>query len=381
MSLESLQAHGQSPISGVAFRKPGSGITQKLPIVKEEAPTRPSAQPEDDTSANIRSLWKAIKVRFGGNVSIKEDVKKNLVINNIETLLLTLGKNYDSAYERSLPSVWHVVATMNSGTTWIRRVDLDDLYEQLNEVKGSTLKQSTAEPTNIPKGYTRQDCLKQGANAPNYVFLTQRKFICSFFLNKASYASQTHDDEDLLQIDEDAMEEKLTLGGRGYDNCKDRKTMCILLDKDDLVILTGAIKMIDYTSISSLNGYTTQRYLLDSRVPQEVLSRRTKGSYYQGMDNRRTLNLMLLPSHRGPGKSRQKISRTILSLTVELWKYDRRQGDMHDFVKVSFGQELMFFLLSVSQICDEKHNVLFTAKECLIIREQSSSLLMKIGLS
>ncbi|GJX42588.1 hypothetical protein Tco_0257578 [Tanacetum coccineum] len=34
MSLESLQAHGQSPISGVAFRKPGSGITQKLPIVK-----------------------------------------------------------------------------------------------------------------------------------------------------------------------------------------------------------------------------------------------------------------------------------------------------------------------------------------------------------
>ncbi|GJS74376.1 hypothetical protein Tco_0707217 [Tanacetum coccineum] len=93
MSLESLQVHGQAPVSGVAFCKPGSGITKKLPIVKgkgkgiatdehvaqsllelqtykktsttdqcifqrrilvtEEAPTRPSAQPEDDTSANI----------------------------------------------------------------------------------------------------------------------------------------------------------------------------------------------------------------------------------------------------------------------------------------------------------------------------------------
>ncbi|GJS11003.1 putative ribonuclease H-like domain-containing protein [Tanacetum coccineum] len=93
MSLESLQAHGQAPVGGVAFREPTSGITQKLPIIEfkgkgiatdeqvaqsllelqtpkkksttdqyifqrrilvtEEAPTRPSTQLEDDTSANI----------------------------------------------------------------------------------------------------------------------------------------------------------------------------------------------------------------------------------------------------------------------------------------------------------------------------------------
>ncbi|GJZ45154.1 hypothetical protein Tco_0592750 [Tanacetum coccineum] len=93
MSLESLQAHGQAPVGEVAFRKPTSGITQKLLIVKgkgkgiatdeqvaqsllelqtpkktsttnqyifqrrilvtEEAPTGPSAQPKNDTSANI----------------------------------------------------------------------------------------------------------------------------------------------------------------------------------------------------------------------------------------------------------------------------------------------------------------------------------------
>ncbi|GKA88285.1 reverse transcriptase domain-containing protein, partial [Tanacetum coccineum] len=37
------------------------------------------------------------------------------------------------------------------------------------------------------------------------------------------------------------------------------------------------------------------------------------------------------------------------------------------FKKVSYVEELKFNLLSVSQICDKKHNVLFTDKECLIL--------------
>ncbi|GJW35481.1 ribonuclease H-like domain-containing protein, partial [Tanacetum coccineum] len=38
-----------------------------------------------------------------------------------------------------------------------------------------------------------------------------------------------------------------------------------------------------------------------------------------------------------------------------------------DFEKVSYVEELKFNLLSVSQIYDKKHNVLFTDKECLIL--------------
>ncbi|GJX76385.1 hypothetical protein Tco_0323196 [Tanacetum coccineum] len=41
-----------------------------------------------------------------------------------------------------------------------------------------------------------------------------------------------------------------------------------------------------------------------------------------------------------------------------------------DFEKVSYVEELKFNLLSVSQICDKKHNVLFTDKECLILSPQ-----------
>ncbi|GKC74001.1 hypothetical protein Tco_1119884 [Tanacetum coccineum] len=93
MSLESFQAHGQAPIGGVAFYKPVAETTRQLPVVEgkgkgiatneqaalslldlykpkkksttdqcvfhkrtlatEDASTRPSAQPEDDTSTNI----------------------------------------------------------------------------------------------------------------------------------------------------------------------------------------------------------------------------------------------------------------------------------------------------------------------------------------
>ncbi|GJX96801.1 ribonuclease H-like domain-containing protein [Tanacetum coccineum] len=67
-----------------------------------------------------------------------------------------------------------------------------------------TLKQSTADPANIPKGYTQAPSSKV-QTAPNCASHSD-EIICSFFAQQASMPT-THDDEDLLQIDEDAMEE------------------------------------------------------------------------------------------------------------------------------------------------------------------------------
>ncbi|GJV65304.1 putative ribonuclease H-like domain-containing protein [Tanacetum coccineum] len=127
---------------------------------------------------------------------------------------------------RSLPSVWHVVATMIRGQPGLDELEFDDLYNNLKvyehelkgvstsssqniaflstEVKGSTLKQSTADPDNISKGYTQATSSKV-KTAPNYDSHSD-EIICSFFSQQASMPT-THDDEDLLQIDEDAMEE------------------------------------------------------------------------------------------------------------------------------------------------------------------------------
>ncbi|GJW89116.1 putative ribonuclease H-like domain-containing protein [Tanacetum coccineum] len=69
------------------------------------------------------------------------------------------------------------------------------------------------------------------------------------------------------------------------------------------------------------------------------------------------------------GQSPEEDLKGMLLLTVDDLEVDRRQGqavDCKEF-KVSDVKELKFNLLSVSQICDKKHNVLFTDKECLIL--------------
>ncbi|GKA35831.1 putative ribonuclease H-like domain-containing protein, partial [Tanacetum coccineum] len=202
-------------------------------------------------AVDARTLWLAIKARFGGNEASKK-MQKNLLKQQFETFTIGSREELDSAYERfqhilsmlelydakvsqedanlkflrSLPSVWHVVATMIRGQPGLDELEFDDLYNNLKvyehelkgvstsssqniaflstEVKGSTLKQSTADPDNISKGYTQATSSKV-KTAPNYDSHSD-EIICSFFSQQASMPT-THDDEDLLQIDEDAMEE------------------------------------------------------------------------------------------------------------------------------------------------------------------------------
>ncbi|GJR72285.1 ribonuclease H-like domain-containing protein [Tanacetum coccineum] len=200
---------------------------------------------------DARTLWSAIKARFGGNEASKK-MQKNLLKQQFETFTIGSREELDSAYERfqhilsmlelydakvsqedanlkflrSLPSVWHVVATMIRGQPGLDELEFDDLYNNLKvyehelkgvsnsnsqniaflstEVKGSTLKQSTADPANIPKGYT-QAASSKVHTAPNYASHSD-EIICSFFSQQASMPT-THDDEDMLQINKDVMEE------------------------------------------------------------------------------------------------------------------------------------------------------------------------------
>ncbi|GJZ03398.1 zinc finger BED domain-containing protein RICESLEEPER 2 [Tanacetum coccineum] len=152
-----------------------------------------------------KTLWTAIKARFGGNEASKK-MQKNLLKQQFETFTIGSREELDSAYERfqhilsmlelydatvsledanlkflrSLPSVWHVKS------------------------KAYFKQKVTAEPAHIPKGYT-QAISSKVPTAPNCASHSD-EIICSFFAQQASMPT-THDDEDLLQIDEDAMEE------------------------------------------------------------------------------------------------------------------------------------------------------------------------------
>ncbi|GJY50583.1 hypothetical protein Tco_0441430 [Tanacetum coccineum] len=158
-------------------------------------------------AVDARSLWKAIKARFGGNEASKK-MQKNLLKQQFETFTIGSREELDSAYERfqhilsmlelhdatvsiedanlkflrSLPSVWHVVATMIRGQPGLDELDFDDLYNNLKvyehelkgvsnsnsqniaflstEVKGSTLKQSTAEAS-MPTTHDDEDAMEE----------------------------------------------------------------------------------------------------------------------------------------------------------------------------------------------------------------------------
>ncbi|GJX72585.1 ribonuclease H-like domain-containing protein [Tanacetum coccineum] len=161
----------------------------------------------------------------------------------------------------------HLVATMIRGQPGLDELDFDDLYNNLKvyehelkgvsnsnsqniaflstEVKGSTLKQSTAEPAHIPKGYT-QAISSKVPTAPNCVSHSD-EIICSFFAQQASMPT-THDDEDLLQIDEDAMEEIDIRWQESRANGRNEKRIVAIEDSNSkALVATDNNEDIDWT--------------------------------------------------------------------------------------------------------------------------------------
>ncbi|GKD85003.1 hypothetical protein Tco_1356157 [Tanacetum coccineum] len=172
---------------------------------------------------DAKTLWSAIKARFGD--SAYERFQNILSMLELYDAKVS-HEDANLKFLRSLPFVWHVVATMIRGQPGLDELEFDDLYNNLKvyehelkgvsnsssqniaflstEIKGNTLKQSTADPENIPKGYTQAASSKM-QTVPNCASHSD-EIICSFFAQQASMPT-THDDEDLLQIDKDAMEE------------------------------------------------------------------------------------------------------------------------------------------------------------------------------
>ncbi|GKA73923.1 putative ribonuclease H-like domain-containing protein [Tanacetum coccineum] len=119
---------------------------------------------------DAQSLWAAIKARFGGNKESKK-MQKNLLKQQFETFVVGAREELDSAYDRFQNIISMLELYDAKRTTWIRLIGIDDLITTL-----STSRHSTADD-------------KSKIKQP-----------------KASMP-ETHDDEDLLQIDDDAMEE------------------------------------------------------------------------------------------------------------------------------------------------------------------------------
>ncbi|GJX35726.1 hypothetical protein Tco_0247283 [Tanacetum coccineum] len=160
---------------------------------------------------DAKTLWAAIKSRFGGNVESKKMQKnvlkqqfKNFSVSDIEGLdkaydrfqkLISLLKVHGAAvsnedanqkFLRALPSSWNNVALIMRNKAGIDDLDIDDLYNNLKVFEAD-----------IKAGHNSQG----QASSSSYT----DELMYSFFANQPS--SPQLDDEDLEQIDHDDLEE------------------------------------------------------------------------------------------------------------------------------------------------------------------------------
>ncbi|GJW27682.1 putative ribonuclease H-like domain-containing protein [Tanacetum coccineum] len=382
-------------------------------------------------ATNAKTLWTAIKARFGGNEASKK-MQKNLLKQQFETFTIGSREELDSAYERfqhilsmlelydatvsledanlkflrSLPSVWHVVATMIRGQPGLDELEFDDLYNNLKvyelelkgvsnsnsqniaflstEVKGSTLKQSTAEPAHIPKGYT-QAISSKVPTAPNCHFARECRF-AKYQENRANGRNEKR----IVAI-EDSNSKACMMSIELMQSTWHFDKMTGLVDFDWSNKVDDALVSLALMATNSEEVTVGSQDVLTQTVKKNAMINpkqtwRPKGNYLDSVNRDNgsyTLKQFEYVTPLGwcsgsyDRKTKDKLSfYRVHKVGYVAFGNDSKGGRISgkgtiktsclDFEKVSYVEELKFNLLSVSQICDKKHNVLFTDKECLI---------------
>ncbi|GKD79106.1 ribonuclease H-like domain-containing protein [Tanacetum coccineum] len=195
---------------------------------------------------DAKTLWAAIKSRFGGNVESKK-MQKNVLKQQFENFYVSDTQGLDKAYDRfqklisllevhgaaisnedanqkilrALPSSWNNVALIMWNKDCIDDLDIDDLYNNLKvfevDIKcssGSSLNSQnvaflSAEDTssrievNTANGVSTASSHNSLGQASSSSYTDDLMFL--FFANQSN--SPQLDDEDLEQIDHDDLEE------------------------------------------------------------------------------------------------------------------------------------------------------------------------------
>ncbi|GJT92574.1 hypothetical protein Tco_1081419 [Tanacetum coccineum] len=200
----------------------------------------------EDDGKDAKSLWEAIKSRFGGNEESKK-MQKNVLKHQFENFSTASNESLDKAYDRfqklisqlevhgapiskedinqkflrSLPPSWNQIALIMRNKPDIDEIDIDDLYNNLrvyeDEMKRSSSSTSTSQnlaflssentsSTNEVStasgdfGVSTAGGISQVSSTP-----CAHDVACSFFAQPTT--SPQLENEDFQQIDEDDLEE------------------------------------------------------------------------------------------------------------------------------------------------------------------------------
>ncbi|GJZ04915.1 hypothetical protein Tco_0538190 [Tanacetum coccineum] len=193
---------------------------------------------------DAKSLWEAIKNRFGGNKESKK-MQKTILKQNYENFTASSQEGLDKTYDRfqklssqleihgevisqedanlkllrSLPSAWNNIALIMRNKSDLDTLSMDDLYNNLkvyeSEIKGQTSSSSNSQNVAFVS-FDNSGSTNETVNTAHSVFAASSKdqastvsyaddVMFSFFANQSN-APQL-DNEDLEQIDADDLEE------------------------------------------------------------------------------------------------------------------------------------------------------------------------------
>ncbi|GJY34682.1 ribonuclease H-like domain-containing protein [Tanacetum coccineum] len=215
-------------------------------IINGDEPMQTTKDENGVETKDAKTLWAAIKSRFGGNVESKK-MQKNVLKQQFENFSVSDTEGLDKAYDRfqklisllevhgatisnedanqkflrALPSSWNNVALIMRNKTGIDDLDIDDLYNNLKvfeaNIKSSSGSSSNSqnvaflsvEDTNninevnnangvsTASGHNSQGQASSSSYTDDLIF--------SFFANLSN--SPQLDDEDLEEINHDDLEE------------------------------------------------------------------------------------------------------------------------------------------------------------------------------
>ncbi|GJR96314.1 hypothetical protein Tco_0268488 [Tanacetum coccineum] len=167
---------------------------------------------------DAKTLWEAIKSRFGGNKESKK-MQKTILKQQYENFAASRYEGLDKTYDRSLPSAWNNIALIMRNKSDLDTLSMDDLYNNLKvyeyEIKVQSISSSNSQnvafvssentsSTNeaVNTAYEVSTASSHGqAFSSTYV----DDVMFSFFANQSN--SPQLDNEDLKQIDTDDLEE------------------------------------------------------------------------------------------------------------------------------------------------------------------------------
>ncbi|GJT67745.1 hypothetical protein Tco_1019225 [Tanacetum coccineum] len=256
---------------------------------------------------HAKSLWAAIKSRFGGNVKSKK-MLKTVLKQQFENFSVSDTEGLDKAYDRfqklisllevhgatvsnedanqkflrALPSSWNNVALFMRNKASIDDLDINDLYNNLKvfeaDIKGSSGSSSnsqnvaflsaedtssshevnTANVVSTASGHNSQGQASSSSYTDDLMF--------SFFANQSN--SPQLDDEDLEQIDHDDLEEMDLQWYRSRDNT--RRTVpvetsdALVVQDNALIVQDGLVYDWSYIALDEPTEFALMTYTSNS---------------------------------------------------------------------------------------------------------------------